>query len=61
MPLFEYRCRECDARFEKIVPGSNRDDVECPHCGTEKAERQISTFATNSGGVGGSLAAPRFT
>lgn len=61
MPLFEYICRECGERFEKIIPCTKRDDVECPHCGTERAERQLSTFATNTSGGNNSAASSRFT
>ncbi|MFZ1685219.1 MAG: zinc ribbon domain-containing protein [Candidatus Zixiibacteriota bacterium] len=46
MPIFEYRCTECEARFEELVadPG---DLVECPKCHSKKAERLLSVFATN--------------
>jgi len=39
MPLFEYVCRSCGHKFEKL---SDRWDGRCPRCGAENAERQWS-------------------
>jgi putative FmdB family regulatory protein len=47
MPIFEYRCGECDHRFEELVRGETT--VRCPACGSEKAEKQLSLFAAGSG------------
>jgi putative FmdB family regulatory protein len=46
MPIFEYRCRECGARFEKIVR-SDRDTVICERCAGSKLERLLSVFAVS--------------
>jgi putative FmdB family regulatory protein len=64
MPLFEYHCSECGAAFEKLVSTSRRDEVTCDTCGSERVERQVSTFAAksaSSGGGTGYTPAPRFT
>lgn len=46
MPLYEYRCRRCDADFEVLQPvGADGTDLECPDCGAQRPERQLSTFA----------------
>lgn len=42
MPIFEFRCRSCDARFEELVGshvGSEVKDVRCPECGAGDPER----------------------
>ncbi|HCS18807.1 MAG TPA: zinc ribbon domain-containing protein [Erythrobacter sp.] len=44
MPIFEYRCRKCETRFERIV-FRNSNDVHCPNCQDEQVERLLSTFA----------------
>jgi putative FmdB family regulatory protein len=46
MPIYEYRCTQCDTRFELLV----RSDTEarCPHCHAETLERQISRIAPAS-------------
>jgi putative FmdB family regulatory protein len=46
MPLFEYRCRECDANFEKLTRHELADSVACPECGGSHARRLLSMFAT---------------
>lgn len=33
MPLYEYQCRDCGNRFEKIEKASAMHDGECPACG----------------------------
>lgn len=49
MPLYEYRCADCDARFEKLSSFQRADtDVECPECGGTHPRRLISTFASFS-------------
>lgn len=51
MPLYEYRCADCQKRFEILQRmGDGADGVRCPSCGAERVERQLSTFAAGSGG-----------
>ncbi|HEY2430313.1 MAG TPA: zinc ribbon domain-containing protein [Acidimicrobiales bacterium] len=46
MPLYEYVCRECDARFEARRPMAEADDpVSCPS-GHARVSRRLSVFAT---------------
>lgn len=45
MPVFEYICRECGHRFEKLVRGSNAPD--CPECHGRRLEKQLSVFAAS--------------
>jgi putative FmdB family regulatory protein len=42
MPTYEYECLDCGARFERLVPSSQRDrDARCPAegCGSRRATR----------------------
>ena len=50
MPIFEYRCLDCENQFEKIVLRSS-EEAECPSCHSSHAEKLLSAFA-----VGGSSA-----
>jgi putative FmdB family regulatory protein len=51
MPLYEYRCKDCDRVFEKLVPlSSAAASQECPECGGEDARRLLSMFASQSSG-----------
>jgi putative FmdB family regulatory protein len=46
MPLYEYKCRRCDHKFEEIV---RLDETpECPACHHHKPERLFSMSATVS-------------
>ena len=49
MPLYEYKCEKCGARFEAITRITEKDETECPECGAS-AERQLSIFT-----LGGSV------
>lgn len=33
MPLYEYRCRKCDALFERLEKASEPTNRACPKCG----------------------------
>ena len=47
MPLFEYECRSCHARFEELVSGDAK--VACPSCGAARPEKLPSAFAVGGG------------
>ena len=47
MPLYEYRCQECEHRFEVLQRiGQGADGLSCPKCATARVEKQFSTFAS---------------
>lgn len=52
MPMFDYRCKNCDAVFEELVASSAipDDQVKCPCCKKNVAERLLSApmVATSS-------------
>jgi putative FmdB family regulatory protein len=41
MPLYEFRCRTCEARFEALVDAGT-EAHDCEACGAEGAERVMS-------------------
>jgi putative FmdB family regulatory protein len=43
MPLYDFRCRACQTRFEARTPADGI--ARCPECGSEDAERLLSPFA----------------
>jgi putative FmdB family regulatory protein len=55
MPIYEYRCEDCETDFEKLVRAF-REAVVCPECGSGAVERLLSTFAMSgaSGSASGS-------
>jgi len=48
MPLYEYRCTDCAASFEKLSRHELADSVKCPECGGTRSRRLISVFASFS-------------
>ncbi len=40
MPLFNFRCLECENSFEELVK-SLEDRVSCPKCKSEKVEKKL--------------------
>jgi putative FmdB family regulatory protein len=49
MPIYEYRCRECDGEFEKYVPTTGTA-VACPSCQSDRVMRKLSVFGLKSDG-----------
>jgi putative FmdB family regulatory protein len=42
MPVYEFRCPDCDHEFEKLLPLGKI--ASCPKCGREKTNLRISGF-----------------
>ena len=51
MPIFEYKCNECGKKFESLSLDKNSPQVSCPHCKSQKVEKQFSSFASGSSKV----------
>lgn len=47
MPIFEYRCRVCGRKFERLVRGNEK--VVCPECGAGRLQKLFSVFGVKSG------------
>jgi putative FmdB family regulatory protein len=54
VPLYEYACPGCGARFEKLVRRFG-EEVACPACAATDVEKQLSVFA-----VATAAPSPRF-
>lgn len=50
MPLYEYKCRDCSHRFERVHSYQSRAP-RCPECGG-RSERQLSAPAIQFKGTG---------
>lgn len=48
MPIFEYRCSNCETKFEKIVLRDS-EIIECPNCHSRQTEKLFSRFAVAGG------------
>ena len=45
MPIYAYRCPQCEERFEELVPAS-AEPPPCRKCGSPEVVRLFSTFGT---------------
>lgn len=52
MPLYEFECKACQHRFEKIQKFSDPMPDECPACGEDAVEQMISAPAVQFKGTG---------
>jgi putative FmdB family regulatory protein len=46
MPIFEYKCKKCGHKFEKLVFG--KEKIECPQCGSTSLQKLFSTFSIST-------------
>lgn len=48
MPIFEYKCSECNTKFEVLHKSATREDeVSCPNCNSFKNKKLFSTFSSS--------------
>ena len=52
MPLYEYECEACGARFEQIQKFSDPPIDVCPNCGERKVHKLLSSPAIQFKGSG---------
>jgi len=51
VPLYEYRCGQCENQFEATQSVYTRvEDTECPHCHARQATRLMSSFSSTVSG-----------
>jgi putative FmdB family regulatory protein len=46
MPIYEYKCQDCQKKFEVLHRAGEEKEVVCPYCGSKNAKRVMSVFAT---------------
>ncbi|MDO4568925.1 MAG: zinc ribbon domain-containing protein [Planctomycetia bacterium] len=44
MPIYEYKCENCNTEFEELVRGA--EIPKCPKCGFASPQRKLSVPAT---------------
>jgi putative FmdB family regulatory protein len=47
MPIYEYRCGDCDRHFERYL-ATTAGTASCPSCGGGRVKRTLSLFSTKS-------------
>ncbi|HRI45798.1 MAG TPA: zinc ribbon domain-containing protein [Ignavibacteriaceae bacterium] len=48
MPIFEYRCSECNSKFEILHKSMNHtEEVNCPVCNSVEIKKLLSSFSAS--------------
>jgi len=47
MPIYEYKCGKCGARFEMLVSSFSKR-VKCEKCGSTRVKKLMSTFSSGA-------------
>jgi putative FmdB family regulatory protein len=57
MPMYDYRCKNCDEVFEELVFSSTTPDeeIKCPKCSQNQSERLLSAPMISTGGSSNSV------
>ena len=49
MPVYEYFCRDCNTKYDKLRPVRDADaPVACPECKAENSVRALSVFIVHA-------------
>jgi putative FmdB family regulatory protein len=49
MPIYEYRCQDCQTRFEKLLlRAADAAELACPTCGRQRLTQELSVFSAHS-------------
>lgn len=50
MPLYEYECKKCGKKFEKLIFSTEKENIKCPFCSSEETKRILSLFSSKGAG-----------
>ena len=52
MPIYEFECNSCGARFDRLQKLSDPDPDTCPECGAPQVKRRLTAPAFRLAGSG---------
>ena len=52
MPIYEYKCAECECRLEKLQTMSDDHLKDCPECGKSALKKLVSASSFKLKGTG---------
>lgn len=52
MPIFEYRCKQCEQDFERLVFSGEEKGVSCPKCKSKDVTKKMSASSFMSSSIG---------
>ncbi|HHV19288.1 MAG TPA: zinc ribbon domain-containing protein [Thermoanaerobacterales bacterium] len=48
MPIYEFKCTDCNHKFEELINFSEKDKkVHCPKCKSHNIKKAFSVFGTS--------------
>jgi len=50
MPIYEFHCAQCERDSEILVRSAEWHGTKCPHCGSSRLDKKLSTFASAGAG-----------
>jgi putative FmdB family regulatory protein len=51
MPLYEYKCNDCDKVFEELVFGNSHEPLPCPECSSGNTKKIMSAGNIGTGSI----------
>lgn len=58
MPIFEFKCNQCDTDFERLVFAGEEKNVSCPECKTKDVIKKMSAASFMGTSMGTCAAGP---
>ena len=52
MPIFEYKCNQCEKEFEKLVFAGEENNISCPKCKSMEVEKKMSATSFMGSSMG---------
>lgn len=52
MPIYEFKCNQCNAKFEQLCRLDWQGTVSCPACGGKDLAKGLSAFCSPGSGGG---------
>ncbi len=52
MPIFEYKCKDCEKDFEKLVFSGEENDISCPECRSKNVTKKMSASSFMGSSIG---------
>lgn len=51
MPIYEFECKKCQNRFERLMFAGDKDAPDCPKCGSRKTSKLMSACSMRTDGA----------
>ncbi len=58
MPIYEYKCKQCENDFERLVFSGEEENVSCPQCKSKDVNKRMSVTSFMGTSIGTCAAGP---